>query len=164
MINRWRCAAALAAAVAVAGCGGSHTSAGAASPAQARSDAARPAQLAIILPASTNGPTTCTVYEPRFATQIVFGSNSLNVSGECQAWARGETGAGYLWGYQPTGAPLQYGTILVCHMTDPARKVTASVIEDTGFIPVTAGQRARSATACASILAAGWIVRQRPAS
>jgi hypothetical protein len=108
---------------------------------------------AIALPLSSDGPTTCTVYQPGSGTQIVFGSQSLNVRVECQAWAAREPGDGYLWGYERAAMPP---ATRLCSLTDPQRKLTASVIEQTNHLPVTASNRKRGVSACASILAAGW--------
>src|SRR5437763_2136226 len=57
----------------------------------------------VSLPDSSGGPTTCTVYESDYATQIVVDSTSLNVRAECELWAANQPGVGYLWGYERAG-------------------------------------------------------------
>ena len=109
---------------------------------------------AITLPLSPRGPTTCTVFVPGSGTQIVFDSHSLNVRVECQAWAANEPGDGYLWGYERAAMPE---ATRLCSLTDPQRKLTASVIEQTDLVPVSASDREKGVSACASILASGWI-------
>jgi hypothetical protein len=109
---------------------------------------------AISLPASARGPTTCTVYEPDYATQIVVDSPRLNVQAECQLWSANQPGVGYLWGYEQ--AVVTADVMRLCTLTDPHREMTASVIEDTGFVPLSAAQRARGGSACAGIRASGW--------
>lgn len=108
----------------------------------------------ISLPASTQGPTTCTVYEADYATQIVVDSRSLNVRAECELWAANQPDVGYLWGYEQAGVTADVGRL--CTLTDPKRKMTANVIEDTGFVPLTRAQLAKGGSACAAILASGW--------
>ena len=118
----------------------------------------------ISLPPSSRGPTTCTVYETDYATQIVVDSRSLNVRAECELWSANQPGVGYLWGYEQ--AAVTRDVVLLCTLTDPHGKMTVSVIEDTGFIPVSAAQRAKGGSACAGIRASGWTVpsgrRPRP--
>jgi hypothetical protein len=150
------CVIGVAAAMGLGACGGTHRKAGAARPGPVRPRGALVPALALLLPASPAGPTTCTVYESGFATQVVFDSQSLNVTGECQAWASREPGAGYLWSYQPTGAALDETAVPGCDLRDPSGRVTATVIEDTGFAPASALQRAKIARACASLALAGW--------
>ncbi len=117
--------------------------------------AVRPlAAYAISLPPSSGGPTTCTVYEGDYATQIVVDSQSLNVRTECELWSANQPGVGYLWGYEHAAATPN--VVRLCTLTDPHGKMTASVIEDTGFIPVSAAQRAKGGSACAGIRASGW--------
>ena len=155
----WRCLAALVLAIGVAACGGSgkhSTPATTRLPPRAK---IAPSAPSVILPASSSGPTTCTVYEAGYATQVIFDSQSLNVSPECAAWSSQERGDGYLWGYQPSTATVDAAAIRVCDLRDPSGRVRASVVEDTSFVPVTAFERARSAGACQSMRAAGWIVR-----
>jgi hypothetical protein len=106
------------------------------------------------LPASLRGPTTCTIYEPDYATQIVVDSSRLNVRAECELWSANQPGVGYLWGYEQ--ASVTADVIQLCTLTDPHGEMTASVIEDTGFVPVSAAQRARGGSACAGIRASGW--------
>jgi hypothetical protein len=112
--------------------------------------------LDLVLPASSAGPTTCTVYPPGFGTQIIFDSQSLNVSGECQAWISRQPGAGYLWAYQPTSAPIDAIAVPRCALRDPSGRVTATVVDDTGFAPLSSPERQRTASACSSLAAAGW--------
>ena len=113
-----------------------------------------PAPYSIDLPVSARGPTTCTIYVPGFATQIVVDSHSLDVRAQCAVWAANHPGYGYLWGYeQPVDTP---DGIELCAMKDPGRDLTASVVEDTGFAPVTASERTTGLSACATIVAAGW--------
>jgi hypothetical protein len=109
----------------------------------------------ISLPTSKRGPTTCTVYEADFATQIVVDSTSLNVRAECELWSANQPGAGYLWGYERAAATPD--VLRLCTLTDPKGKMTASVIEDTGFVPLSAAQRAKGGSACAAIAASGWM-------
>jgi hypothetical protein len=99
------------------------------------------------------------VYQPGSGTQIVFDSPSLNVRVECQAWVASEPGDGYLWGYERAAIPA---ATRLCSLTDPQRKLTARVIEQTDFVPVTASDRAKGVFACASIRASGWI--EQPAT
>jgi hypothetical protein len=155
---------------ALVGCGGSHrhlartSSQAAARPAAgvpsrpAAHVQPGPAAYAIALPLSSKGPTTCTVYEPGTGTQIVFDSEELNVRVECQLWASSQPGDGYLWGYERAAMP---DATRVCSLTDPQRKLTASVIEQTEYVPVSAADRAKGRSACASIIAAGWIQQGR---
>lgn len=111
----------------------------------------------ITLPASSNGPTTCTVYESGYATQVVFQSNGYEVRAECRAWTSNNAGEGYLWGYEPLSASAKTAeSTQVCYLTDPQRNVTATVIQDTGFVAVSAVERANGSSACASLLAMGW--------
>lgn len=147
----------LAFAIGLAGCGGAHhhTAAIRSAPNVTPHDVPAPS-LALALPASAAGPTTCTVYESGFATQIVFDSQSLNVSGECQAWTSRQPGAGYLWAYQPIGASIATTAVPVCGLKDPSGRVTATVVEDAGWAPVSAVQRTNVVRACASLAAAGW--------
>ncbi len=108
----------------------------------------------VTLPASTAGPTTCTVYEPGGATQVIFASARLDVRAECEAWIARDIGAGYLWGDEPPSAVAQTpGARQVCYVQDLHGPLTASVIEDTGFRPPSALARAKSSSACASLLA-----------
>jgi hypothetical protein len=173
VISRARWIGALAAlTAALAACGGSHRraagsqpnpvpglAAGSSQTSGGRSSgqvrpAPTPIAIAIALPLSSRGPTTCTVYQPRSGTQIVFGSESLNVRVECQAWAASEPGDGYLWGYERAAVPAATRR---CSLTDPQRKLTASVIEETDLVPIPVSDRERAASACASIVASGWI-------
>ena len=150
----------LAVVMGLAACGASHKADRVSSPAGSQRRAAAPAPVAVILPASSNGPTTCTVYEPGYATQVIFDSQSLNVSGECQAWTSTDAGDGYLWGYEPATVGFATPSVTVCDLTDPSGRVSASVVEDTGFAPLSAVERANSASACTSMLAAGWVVHR----
>lgn len=143
-------------AICLAGCGGTHHRFRAKPPAPVMQHTAPSPTLALALPASAGGPTTCTVYESGFATQVVFDSQSLNVSGECQAWTSRQPGAGYLWAYQPPGASIAAAAVPVCGLKDPSGRVSATVVEDTGWAPVSAVERAHVASACASLTAAGW--------
>lgn len=154
-------AAIVAVATALAACGGkSHTSNGAAlsGPVIQRASPAprlRPLpSYRISLPVSSRGPTTCTVYEPDYATQIVVDSTSLNVRAQCELWSANQADVGFLWGYEQAAATA--GVVRLCTLSDPNRKMTASVIEDTGFVPVSRTQRAKGGSACAAILASGW--------
>lgn len=113
----------------------------------------KPIPYLISLPPSSHGPTTCTVFEPDYATQIVVDSRTLDVRNECQVWAANQADVGYLWGYERAVTP---DALALCTLMDPNRKMTASVIEDTGFVPVTRSQRAKGAQACAAIVASGW--------
>ncbi len=90
---------------------------------------------------------------------MIFASDSLDVSAECQDWTSRDAGAGYLWGYQPPGQALGATAVGICSLRDPTGRVTASVIEDTGFTPISAAQRAKSERACAGMLAGGWVPR-----
>ena len=84
----------------------------------------------------------------------MFDSQSLNVRVECQGWAASEPGDGYLWGYERAAMP---DATRLCSLTDPQRKLIASVIEQNEFVPISATDRAKGRSACASIAAAGWI-------
>ena len=108
----------------------------------------------IYLPLSSGGATTCTVYEDDYGTQIVVDSQTLDVRAQCLVWAANRLDAGYLWSYKPT-AVLPAG-IRICSLTDPHRKLTASVVDTAAFVPGSAAERARGVAFCASILAAGW--------
>ena len=151
------CLVAATIAASLTACGGSHRSAGAGTSRHGQPAAAVAPALALLLPASTAGPTTCTVYEPGFATQVVFNSQSLNVSAECQAWTSRQAGSGYLWAYQPVGTPADAAAITACDLRDPSGRVTAIVVNDTGFAPVSSSERATTAHACASLSLAGWV-------
>jgi hypothetical protein len=142
--------------IALAGCGGAHHAAATTPPPRVTPHEVPSSSLALALPASSGGPTSCTVYESGFATQVVFGSQSLNVSGECQAWTSRQAGAGYLWGYQPPGAALAATAVSVCGLRDPSGRVTATVVNDAGWAPVSPVERTNMATACSSLAAAGW--------
>ena len=107
----------------------------------------------ITLPASTDGPTTCTIYEPGGATQVVFASTRLDVRAECEAWIGRDIGAGYLWGDEPPSPVAQTpGSRQICYLNLHG-PLTASVIEDTGYRPPSAQARAKGSSACASLLA-----------
>jgi hypothetical protein len=160
-VSRWLVAATVAAAM--AGCGGSHRGPTTRSPGPSPPPAAPASSSGLVLPASAEGPTTCTVYDSGFGTQVIFGSRSLNVSGECQAWTSREPGSGYLWAYQPPGAAFDATAVAVCGLRDPSGRVTATVVEDNGFAPVSALQREKTSTACASLAAAGWVRLARAA-
>jgi hypothetical protein len=145
-------------AIGLGACGATHHKPGAggqSAPPQSQPPVAT--SLALLLPASTAGPTTCTVYEPGFAAQVVFDSQSLNVTGECQAWTSRQPGAGYLWSYQPTNAALDETAIPECDLRDPTGRVTATVIEDAGFAAVSAAERTMIAGACSRLRLAGWV-------
>ena len=150
------CLVAVSVAIGLAACGGTHRKHGAGTHSHSQPRAVSPA-LAILLPASASGPTTCTVYEPGYATQVVFDSQSLNVTGECQAWTSRQPGSGYLWSYQPTDAAIAATAVPACHLRDPSGRVTAIVVDDAGFAPLTASERQRITSACASLTLAGWI-------
>jgi hypothetical protein len=135
----------------------SSTAASPSSTAASPSDAATSSSSAITLPTSSNGPTTCTVYESGYATQVIFESRSFDVRAECRAWTRNNAGEGYLWGYQPTSGIAEAAeSTRVCYLTDPQRNLTASVIEATGFRSVSAVEAANGSSACVSLLAIGW--------
>ena len=74
-----------------------------------------------------------------YATQIVFRSESLVVRTECLVWAANRLDVGYLWGYERAAAVPD--AMHVCSLTEPHRDLTAIVIEETGFAPVTAAER-----------------------
>jgi hypothetical protein len=97
------------------------------------------------------------VYESDFGTQVVFDSESLNVTPECQAWTSRDPGAGYLWAYQPTSAAIDATAVSMCDLKDPSGRVTATVIEDTGFAPASTLERQRVVSACSSLAASGWV-------
>ena len=153
-----RCLAALVLAIGLAGCGGSAKRSAGTTPSSLPRAATGSSAPTVILPASSSGPTTCTVYEAGYATQVIFDSQSLNVSPECAAWSTRESGDGYLWGYEPATSAVDATAIRVCDLTDPSGRVTVSVVEDTGFAPLSAFERARSAGACRSMRAAGWML------
>jgi hypothetical protein len=132
-LGRYVSACAVAAAL-LAGCGGSGDG--------------------VTLTSSTAGPTTCTVYEPGGATQVIFASARLDVRAECEAWISRDIGAGYLWGDEPSSAVDQTpGARQVCYVKDLRGPLTASVIEDTGYRPPSALARAKGTSACADLLA-----------
>ncbi len=147
----------VAIAMGLAACGGTQRRTVTAAPGHPPTHAALSPGLALLLPASIGGPTTCTVYESGFATQVVFGSQSLNVTGECQAWTSRQPGAGYLWSYQPTDAALGETAVRICDLRDPSGRVTATVVQDTGFAPASAAERAKIADACNGLTLAGWV-------
>lgn len=105
------------------------------------------------LSASPYGPTTCTVYGPGYATQIIFDSRGLDVRSECQVWAANKPGVGWLWGYGPAAIPQ---ATQLCALTDPGRRLTARVIEDNASLPVSAQERAQGLSDCEIFLASGW--------
>ena len=143
--------------MALAACGGSHHRPTGGRPRAAPAEYAPTAMASLVLPASARGPTTCTVYGSGFGTQVIFDSQSLNVSPECQAWTAREPGAGYLWAYQPTGAAIDATAVPICDLRDPSGRVAVTVIEDTGFAPASAPERERVTRACSSLAAAGWV-------
>jgi hypothetical protein len=143
-------------AIGLVGCGGGHHSSGGKPTARVMEHVAPSSSLALTLPVSAEGPTTCTVYESGFATQVVFGSESLDVSGECQAWTSRQSGAGYLLAYQPPGASIATTGVPVCGLKDPSGRVTATVVQDAGWAPVSGIERMNVTRACASLAAAGW--------
>lgn len=151
------CLVAVVLATSITACGGLHHSAGITAPRHPQPQPTVAPSLALLLPASTAGPTTCTVYEADNGTQVVFDSESLNVSGECQAWTSREPGAGYLWAYQPTNAQIDGTAITACDLRDPSGRVTATVLADSGFAPVSATARKNIASACTSLSGAGWV-------
>jgi hypothetical protein len=158
--TRWIAALAVVA-TALVGCGAHHQNG---STLALKRSSPRPAPLGlsrypISLPASASGPTTCTVYESDYATQIVVDSPSLNVRAECELWSANQPGVGYLWGYERAGVTSD--VVRLCTLTDRARRMTASVIEDTGFVPVSPGQRAKGGSACTAIAASGWMRAHR---
>ena len=106
-----------------------------------------------VLFTSSSGPTTCTVYGPGYATQIIFASPRLDVRAECQLWSANKPGAGYLWGYRAAALPR---ATQLCTLTSPKGSLTATVIEDTGWLPISADERARGISACRDIRASGW--------
>ncbi len=160
---RWVAAFAVIATAPV-GCGAHHSSGPGSSTQSERRLPAQPAALKlsrypISLPSSTSGPTTCTVYEADYATQIVVDSPSLNVRAECELWSANQPGVGYLWGYERAASTTD--VLRLCTLIDPKGKITASVIEDTGFVPISDSQRAKGGSACAAIAASGW-TQSRP--
>jgi hypothetical protein len=80
------------------------------------------------------------VYEPGYATQVVVDSRRLNVTAECQVWAGNKSGGGYLWGYEQN-ASMPDG-LRLCSLTDRYRNLTATVIEETGALPVSRDENA----------------------
>lgn len=160
-VTRWLAAVALV--ISLAACGGSHHRPPANHPGPVTPQPSDSSTFALVLPASTAGPTSCTVYESGFGTQVIFKSASLNVSGECQAWTSREPGAGYLWTYQPLGAAMGDTAVPVCDLRDPSGRVTATVVEDTGFAPVSTLDRREISDACAGLAGAGWIRLARTA-
>jgi hypothetical protein len=111
------------------------------------------------LPVSYLGPTS-TVFEPDYATQIVIDSEHLDVRAECEVLAANQADVGYLWGYER--AVVTPDVVRLCTLVDPHRNMTASVIEDTGFVPVSSAQRARGGSACAAIRDSGWTKKPHP--
>jgi hypothetical protein len=160
VVKMGRYVSAFAAVTALAGCGGSGKKVTVTTRAVLPSTTATATSSpnAIPLPASAAGPTTCTVYEAGYATQVIFVSRSLDVRGECRAWTRNKAGEGYLWGYQPASALAESAEATeVCRLTDPHGDVAASVIEATGFRSLSAVEGANGSAACVSLLATGWI-------
>lgn len=157
------CLVALTAVISLAACGGNQLRTGSAARASAKPHTALSPGLALLLPVSTAGPTSCTVYESGYAAQVVFDSQSLNVTGECQAWTSREPGAGYLWSYEPTDTAMDETAVAICDLRDPSGRVTATVLEDTGFAPVSGAERQMSATACSRLTSAGWVHLRRGA-
>jgi hypothetical protein len=160
----WFVSALAAMTFALAGCGGGSSH----KPAHPRPVASAPAPGApvhrapseVTLPASAKGPTTCTVYEAGYSTQVVFESPDLDVRAECRAWTRYSPEEGYLWGYEPTSATIAaVGSKRVCYMLNPHANSTASVVQEAGFRTVSAVERANATSACASLLASGWIAQ-----
>jgi hypothetical protein len=138
---------------ALAACGGSHQRLTVISSAQPPvPSSVRP----MTLPTSPQGWTTCTVYDG-YATQIIFDSRSLNVRAECEVWAANRPTTGYLWGYEHALAIPD--ALQLCSLSDPRQSLTAVVIEETGYVPVSAAERAKGKSTCASILASGWTAR-----
>jgi hypothetical protein len=162
VVEKARHLGALAVAAALlAGCGGSTRKVTVTLPAASPSNTAMPSPRTITLPPSSNGPTTCTVYESGYATQVIFESQAFDVRAECRAWTRSNAGEGYLWGYEPISAKTETAeSIRLCHVTEPQGNVTATVIEDTGFVSVSAAERANGSSACESLLAFGWTERR----
>jgi hypothetical protein len=162
---RWVAAFAVIATASV-GCGAHHQSGpGSSTQSEGRLAAQPPAlrlsRYPISLPSSASGPTTCTVYEADYATQIVVDSPSLNVRAECELWSANQPGVGYLWGYERAASTPD--VLRLCTLIDPKGKMTASVIEDTGFVPISDSQRAKGGSACAAIAASGWTQSHRRA-
>jgi hypothetical protein len=156
--TRWLAALAVVS-TALVGCGAHRHGATGSSTQAEQYLASQPRPLAlsrypISLPPSAGGPNTCTVYESDYATQIVVDSQSLNVRAECELWSANQPGVGYLWGYEP--AAVTPDALRLCRLSDPRGEMTASVIEDTGFVPISAVQRAKGGSACAAIAATGW--------
>lgn len=156
LMNALRVLAAVTLMTGLTACGGSRRTIASRLPPPPSAPVQQPASLAVVLPASAAGPTTCTVYEPGLATQVVFDSQSLNVTGECQAWSSHEPGAGYLWAYQPTGAVIGTTAVPVCGLRDPSGRVTATVVANNGSTPLSSAERRAISSACASLASAGW--------
>ena len=158
-----RCLGALALTVALAACGGSRRAA------QTKPSHGTPAPTvpsgtsALILPASTAGATSCTVYGPGYGTQVIFDSDTLNVSAECQDWTSRQPGAGYLWAYQPNDTAIDATAVPVCDLRDPSGRVRAIVVEDTGCAPLSAAERQTVSRACSNLAASGWARANRGA-
>ncbi|HUO71045.1 MAG TPA: hypothetical protein VMU39_09730 [Solirubrobacteraceae bacterium] len=165
MVRIGRCASGLAVASAlVASCGGSSRHAPPAPPPGSSLSAVAVSPDEGTLPVSVNGPTVCTVYDAVYATQVMFASRTLDVRSECQTWAQGRPGEGYLWGYQPAAAADEpTDSIQVCALEDTHGHVAARVVEATGFRPVSRAEAARGSSACMSLKRVGWIEATRPA-
>jgi hypothetical protein len=99
------------------------------------------------------------VFESGYGTQVILDSQTLDVSPDCRGWAAMQPGDGYLWGYER--ATAMPDGLRLCSYSDPHQQVTATVIEETSFVPISTAERARGASACASILASGWAVPDR---
>jgi hypothetical protein len=153
-----RCAAVLAlATISLAGCGGSSRTAPVTSTAAASSRVVVASSNGTVLPTSSSGPMTCTVYDSGYATQVIFASRTIDVRGDCGAWIRNKAGEGYLWGYQPARADaVPAESRQVCYLTDPAGIVAVRVIEATGFRSVSVAQAARASSACVRLVGFGW--------
>jgi hypothetical protein len=101
----------------------------------------------------------CTVYEPGYAMQVIFASETFDVRPECRAWTRTRAGIGFLWGYQPARRWIEpTESKRVCLVADRAGVVAARVIQVAGLLgKISAAQTAHASSACSSLLASGWV-------
>ena len=153
-----RCVGAVAVVTAsLSGCGGSSKTHTTSARIEFPSALVASSLKATTVPPSHSGPMTCTVYESGYATQVIFASRSFDVRAVCGAWTRTDASEGYLWGFQPSSAAaMPAEAIEVCHLTDPAGRIAARVIEATGFRSVSPKEAARGRSACVSLVGIGW--------
>jgi len=146
-----------AAIAAFAGCGGSAGSSASPPRAEPVPTVAPSSPPGARLPATAGGPTSCTVYEAVYATQVIFSSRDFDVRADCRAWTGTNASEGYLWGYQPANTNAAVGSTQLCYLTDPQRRVAVRVVESTGYRFMSPAEAAHGASACGSLATIGWI-------